>query len=180
MISAISMTTIIEVIYFLNVFLAIYVVFQERKNPSTTWAWIMIMLFVPVLGFVLYLFVGQDMRKRKLFTKKEEQDQFHQLLNGQKERLKQHKNEFQNSFIRDYHDIIRLHLVGHEALYTQDNSVDIYTDGNDKFDNLFNDILNAKRYIHIQYYIIRGDELGQKLLKLLIQKVKEGVNVKLL
>ena len=176
----ISMTTIIEIIYFLNILLAIYVVFQERKNPSTTWAWIMIMLFVPVLGFILYLFVGQDMRKRKLFTKKEEQDQFYQLLNGQKERLEHHKNEFNDSFVRDYHDIIRLHLVAHEALYTQDNSVDIYTDGNEKFDNLFNDILNAKTYIHIQYYIIRGDELGQRLLRLLIQKAKEGVNVKLL
>lgn len=180
MTNIISMTTIIQIIYFLNIFLAIYVVFLERKNPSTTWAWIMIMQFIPLLGFVLYLFVGQDMRKRKLFTKKEEQDQFYQLLNGQKERLEQHKNEFHHSFIRDYHDIIHLHLVAHEALYTQDNSVDIYTDGNEKFDNLFNDILNAKKYIHIQYYIIRGDELGQKLLSLLIQKAKEGVNVKLL
>jgi len=180
MTGVISMTKIIEVIYFLNILLAMYVVFQERKNPSATWAWIMIMLFVPVVGFILYLFVGQDIRKRKLFTRKEEQDQFYQLLNGQKERLEHHKSEFRDSFVRDYHDIIRLHLVAHEALYTQDNSVDIYTDGNDKFNNLFNDILNAKHYIHIQYYIIRGDELGQKLLSLLILKAKEGVNVKLL
>lgn len=180
MTSVISITKIIEVIYFLNILLAMYVVFQERKNPSTTWAWIMIMLFVPLLGFILYLFVGQDMRKRKLFSKKEEQDQFYQLLNGQKKRLDHHKNEFKDSLVKDYYDIIRLHLVAHEALYTQDNSVDIYTDGHDKFNNLFNDILKAKHFIHIQYYIIRGDELGQKLLSLLILKAKEGVNIKLL
>ncbi len=176
----ISMTQLLEFIYFINVLLAIYVVFQERKNPSATWAWIMVMLFVPVLGFVLYLFIGQDMRKRKLFTAKEEQDQFYQLLNGQKERLNQHKSEFNDSFIQDYHNIIRLHLVAHEALYTQDNRVDIYTDGYDKFDNLFNDIKNAKQYVHVQYYIIRGDELGRKLLSLLIEKAKQGLDVKLL
>lgn len=176
----ISITKLIEIIYFINVLLAIYVVFQERKNPSTTWAWIMVMLFVPVLGFILYLFIGQDMRKRKLFTAKEEKDQFYYLLNGQKERLTHHKNEFNDSFLADYHTIIHLHLVAHEALYTQDNSVDIYTDGYDKFDNLFEDIKNAKRYVHVQYYIIRGDELGRKLLSLLIQKAKEGLDVKLL
>ncbi|HHX61526.1 MAG TPA: cardiolipin synthase [Epulopiscium sp.] len=180
MTDVVSITQLIEVIYFINVLLAIYVVFQERKNPSTTWAWVMIMLFVPVVGFVLYLFIGQDMRKRKLFTKKEEQDQFYQLLHGQKERLNQHKNEFKSSFIQDYHNIIRLHLVAHEALYTQDNYVDIYTDGYEKFDTLFDDIKKAKRYIHVQYYIIRGDELGRKFLSLLIQKAKEGVDVKLL
>lgn len=180
MMDFISVTKIIELIYFINVLLAIYVVFQERKNPPTTWAWIMVMLFVPVLGFVLYLFIGQDMRKRKLFTIKEEQDQFYQLLNGQKERLSQHANEFKDSFIKDYYSLIRLHLVSHEALYTQDNQVDIYTDGYDKFDHLFQDIRDAKKYVHIQYYIIRGDELGRKLLTLLIQKAKEGLDVKLL
>lgn len=180
MTTTIPFTRIIEFIYFLNILLAIYVVFQERKNPSATWAWIMIMLFVPVVGFFLYLFVGQDMRKRKVFTQKEEEDQFYQLLNGQKQRLGQYQNEFKDSLVRDYHDIIHLHLAAHESLYTQDNSVDIYTHGHDKFHNLFHSIKNAKSYIHIQYYIIRGDELGQKLLSLLIQKAKEGVNVKLL
>lgn len=180
MMDSFSIAKLIEVIYFINVLLAIYVVFQERKNPSSTWAWIMVMLFIPVLGFILYLFIGQDIRKRKLFTEKEEQDQFYQLLNGQKERLNQHKSEFNSSLIRDYHDIIRMHLVAHEALYTQDNSVDIYTDGYDKFDNLFNDIKNAKKYVHVQYYIIRGDELGRKLLSLLIDKANEGLDVKLL
>lgn len=180
MTNVISLTRIIEIIYFLNILLAIYVVFQERKNPSTTWAWIMIMLFVPVVGFILYLFIGQDMRKRKVFTKKEEEDQFYQLLNGQKQRLLKYQDEFRTSLARDYHDIIHLHLAAHESLYTQDNRVEIYTDGNDKFDNLFRNIENARHYIHIQYYIIRGDELGHKLLSLLIKKAKQGVNVKLL
>lgn len=175
-----TITKAMEFIYILNIFLAMYVVFQERKNPSATWAWIMIMLFVPVVGFILYLFIGQDMRKRKLFTEKEEQDQFYQLLNGQEKRLDKHRSEFQNSSLFNYHNIIRLHLVAHEALYTQDNHVEIYTDGIDKFKNLFYDIANAKKYIHIQYYIIRGDDLGRKLLTLLIEKAKEGLDVKLL
>lgn len=178
--NTISFTQILELIYFFNVLLAIYVVFQERKNPSATWAWIMIMLFVPVVGFVLYLFIGHDMRKRKLFTAKEEQDQFYQLLNRQEERLSQYKNEFDGELIKDYAKIVRLNLVANEALYTQDNHVDIYTDGYEKFDNLFEDIRNAKQFIHIQYYIIRGDDLGRKLLSLLIAKAKEGLDVKLL
>ncbi|NLI88828.1 MAG: cardiolipin synthase [Epulopiscium sp.] len=175
-----TVSKIIELIYILNIFLAIYVVFRERKNPTSTWAWIMIMLFVPIVGFILYLFVGHDMRKRKLFTKKEEADHFYQVLDIQEQRLLEDKNKLKDSFLYDYYNIIHLHLVSHEALYTDDNDVEIFTDGLDKFNSLFDDIKNAKDYIHIQYYIIRGDDLGRKTLNLLIDKAREGVEVKLL
>ncbi|MCM3718438.1 cardiolipin synthase [Fictibacillus phosphorivorans] len=48
------------------------------------------------------------------------------------------------------------------------------------FDALFEDIKNAVEYIHIQFYILRDDELGQELCSLLIQKAQKGVEVRLL
>jgi cardiolipin synthase A/B len=48
------------------------------------------------------------------------------------------------------------------------------------FDALFQDIKEATKYIHIQFYILRDDELGQELCSLLIQKAKEGVEIRLL
>ena len=129
------------------------VIFFERKNPSATWAWIMIMLFVPVVGFILYIVIGQDMRKRKTFTKKEEEDRYLALLHAQETRLSYHLSEFKDTITKTFQSVIRLHLVGHESLYTDDNHVTIYTTGKDKFDQMFQCIENAKKYIHLEYFI---------------------------
>lgn len=172
--------SIVDAIFCINILLAMSVIFFERKNPSATWAWIMIMLFVPVLGFILYIVIGQDMRKRKTFTKKEEEDRYLALLHAQETRLSYHLNEFKDVITQTFQSVIRLHLVGHQCLYTDDNQVTIYTTGQDKFEHMFECIENAQKYIHIEYYIIRQDPLGDRLKSLLIKKAKEGVQVLLL
>ena len=53
----------------------IIVVFFERKNPSATLAWVMALFFLPVVGFILYLFLGQTYSKEKMFRIKKEEDQ---------------------------------------------------------------------------------------------------------
>ena len=73
-----------------------------------------------------------------------------------------------------------MHLANNDAILTSDNSVDIYTDGKEKFDALFEDIKNAEDFIHLQYYIINNDQLGKKLIQLLTEKAKQGVKVRIL
>jgi len=167
-------------ILFINILLAILIVFFERRNPSVTWAWLMILFFVPILGFLLYLFLGQDLRKKKLFALKEEEDQIERMVHRQEEILSQKDIELDYPNIKECKDIIYLHLVGHNALYTQKNNVQIFNNGNDKFKKMIKDIKKAKKFIHIEYYIIRNDWLGRKIVELLTQKAREGVEVKLL
>ena len=57
-----------------NILFCITVVFFERKNPSATLAWVMALVFLPVVGFILYVFLGQSYRKEKMFRIKKEQD----------------------------------------------------------------------------------------------------------
>ena len=54
-----------ENLIWINILLAILLVFFERRNPTTTWLWLMVLLFLPGLGFLLYLFRGQDLAKHK-------------------------------------------------------------------------------------------------------------------
>ena len=68
---------IITFIFLINIFLAVIVILFEKRDPTSTWTWLMIMFFVPILGFILYLFIGQDLRKQKFFYfKKEEEEDF--------------------------------------------------------------------------------------------------------
>ncbi len=169
------------IIMLLNIFLAITVIFLERRNASTTWAWLMVLFFIPVIGFIMYLILGQKVRKRKLYK-----------LLGDSQRIIEHTIERQMRQLRDgellhkdtemqsYQDMIYMNLKTSYALYTSNNAVDIFTEGNQKFDALLKDIAEAKHHIHLVYYIVRDDELGRRLVKALAAKAAEGVEVKFL
>jgi cardiolipin synthase len=61
--------------------------------------------------------------------------------------------------------------------FTRHNDAELLVDGEATFDAIFDGIASAKEYILVQFYIIRGDELGQKLQQALINKAREGVRV---
>ena len=51
----------------LNILLAITIIFLERRDPTSTWAWILVLFFLPLAGFILYLLLGRQLRKKHLF-----------------------------------------------------------------------------------------------------------------
>ncbi|WP_188890225.1 cardiolipin synthase [Paenibacillus radicis (ex Gao et al. 2016)] len=172
---------IFSIFTLLNIFLAITVIFLERRNASSTWAWLMILYFIPVIGFILYLILGQKLRKRKLNKLlRDSQRIIEDTVEGQKLQLEQRDFAFHDPGMSAYRDMILMNLVGSYSLYTQNNSVQIYTDGNSKFDALLRDIESAQHHIHLVYYIVRNDEIGNRLLDALIEKVKQGVEVRFL
>lgn len=168
-------------VFFINLVLAVLLVFFERRNPTTTWLWLMIFLFLPGIGFLLYLFVGQDLRKKKMFKLKEEEDKYIKgRVEIQERNIQNEILDFNDPRIKEYDDIIRLHLISNEAIYTQDNEMEIYYNGVDKFNALLDSIRIAEKYIHMEYYIYKGDNIGKEVLAALLERAKEGVEVKLL
>ena len=87
--------------------------------------------------------------------------------------------DFRHKETEKHKDMINLHLRNNDAVLTQDNDVQVFNDGAAKFSALIDDLENAKNHIHFQYYIIRLDNLGKRLLDVLIQKAKQGVQVRL-
>ena len=140
----------------INFSFMVFVIFVQRRNTAATWAWVVAMALVPIGGFVVYMIVGQDSRKQKVFLHKSEQDE--ELL-----------AEYQ-----------RLGLGADEGEATYDNRVTLYHDGITKFDALLDDIANAKDFIFVQYYILRGDAAGAQLIDALARRAKDGLTVRLL
>jgi cardiolipin synthase len=75
-----------------------------------------------------------------------------------------------------------IHLLNHrkEATLLQGSVIDVFTDGETKFDALIKDLQQAEHHIHLQYYIFEDDTIGKKVKELLIKKVKEGIKVRVL
>lgn len=189
--------TIITILLFFNILLAVVVVFFERRNPASTWAWLMVLLFIPIIGFIIYLFFGQDARKQEIFMKKCKQDEalLYSYLKENPEIEAETKNQSINfkqgasiikkdyydcPNIKNFEDLANMHLTSNGTRVTYNNSIKLFHDGNDKFSALATDIQAATSYIHLEYYIIKNDRLGIALRDLLTQKAKQGVEVKLI
>ncbi|MFU0799915.1 MAG: cardiolipin synthase [Xylanivirga thermophila] len=176
---SISNVNISLLLFIINICFAFVLVFLERRNPTVTWAWLLVFMFVPVIGFLLYLLMGQDLRKKKLFKAKGEDD-IKKLAERHAEKLKDGRVITLSPIILDDKDIINLHFENSRSLLTQNNHVTILADGQQKFDMLIDCIKNAQHHIHMEYYIIRNDVLGNQIRDLLAQRAREGIEVRLL
>lgn len=171
----------ISLIYIVNICMAMIVIFLERKDPTATLAWVLVLLIFPGFGFLLYLLLAQNFSRKQLFIMKVyAKKTFGDYIKVQKELFSTGGLVFNDKNIEIYKDLIKMNLFYYGFSYTQNNEIEIYTDGERKFQELFNSLENAKDHIHMEYYIIRNDDLGNKLLNLLSKKAKEGVEVRLL
>ncbi len=168
-------------IYVINFFLAMIVIFLERKNPSATLAWLLLLLFAPGLGFLFYIVFSQNLTRRKVFKLKITESKIQEkAINKQLKAIDEDSFLYSKEKFSCYKSMIRMNLISSSAYFSQDNDVQIFSDGMNKFHDLYNEIEKAKDHIHIMYYIFRKDALGEKILKALKKKSEEGVQVRLL
>lgn len=164
------------IILVLNSIFSLSLIFIERKNPTTTWAWLLILLILPGFGFILYLMFGQNLSRQKIFKEKILRDTNQRKIFNEKYNYNENTHDGGERFS----DLRIMNYKSSGARYTVNNSVKVYVNGEDKFKQLIEDIRNAKKYIHIEYYIFRSDNLGKKIIKELTKKLKEGLEVRLL
>ncbi len=171
---------VFDYLFVWNMIFATIIVFFKRRDPKSVWAWLLLLYFIPVVGFVLYLMLGQDMRKRRMFRAKGLEEQISQEVRRQEKWLKTEGAEHEREEIKGYEDLVHYNLETCGAVLTDDNDVTIYVDGNQKFHALMEDLRQARHFIHIQYYIIKNDVLFGQIRGILREKAAEGVEVRVL
>ncbi|MCI2255938.1 cardiolipin synthase [Domibacillus sp. PGB-M46] len=169
------------VLFTLNIVLASAIIFMERRDAGATWAWLMVLFFLPLLGFVLYLIFGQNLSRKRLFDWEDKKKiGLEEQISHQKRAIKRGIYPFANPHTKENTKLISMLLSYNDAVLSEDNQVYIYTDGAEKFDSLMNDMRRAKNHIHVQYYIFRNDRLGKEIITLLTEKALAGVEVRVL
>ncbi|WP_160689363.1 cardiolipin synthase [Clostridium sp. C2-6-12] len=167
---------LIVVTLFLNILFSLSLIFIERKDPTTTWAWLLILLVLPGIGFIIYIILGQNLSRQKIFKEKIRVDEY--------KRKNTNENYDSDAPIHDggerFVDLRNMNFNHSGAKYTTNNNIKVYINGEDKFKQLIDDIKNAKRYIHIEYYIFKNDMLGKEIIKELTKKAEEGLEVRML
>ncbi|MBQ9766295.1 MAG: cardiolipin synthase [Lachnospiraceae bacterium] len=167
-----------KVIMITNFFIAGLLVFLQRREPRTVWAWLLVLFFMPWVGFVLYFLVGRDYFWDKKFRTKELRKEMQTRAYKQERDILDKGTLASEAY--EYRDLILYNLRSGYAAYTGNNDIEVYTDGNVKFEELIKAIDKAEIYIFIQYYVIRNDDLFARICKHLVRKVEEGVEVRIL
>ncbi|WP_161781856.1 cardiolipin synthase [Thermanaerosceptrum fracticalcis] len=159
----------------LVVFTAV-VIFLERRDPAKTVAWLLILIFLPVMGFILYLTIGRQFRKRRMVRKKAALNNYIYPLD---ESFSEHESGLPH-LTRSKERLIRLILSNANFPITLNNSLRVLTDGQEIFPAFMEAIKEAKKHIHLETYILRDDQIGNEIKDLLIAKAKEGVKVRII
>jgi cardiolipin synthase len=153
----------------------------ENRNPVRTLAWMLVLILLPLAGIVLYFYFGTNFRKVKMFSMKELGDfkWLQYMSEDQKQRIK--KAEFlKKEDMETTRRLMTLLLNNSKALLSRHNSLEVLNNGEETFSAIFRAISKARRYIHLEYYIIEEGELGDRLKNVLIRKASEGVEVRLI
>ena len=154
-----------------NIFFLLLIIFIEKKRPVSALFWISLLVFVPYLGFFLFLFFGLKMKNSRIITKFYER-KF--SLTNRKNKKEENSLLLDNKNIIDY---LKYSGAGEPSSYTDSL---LFNNGETFFNNLFTDIENATKSIQMEYFVFKEDELGKTFYSLLLKKASQGVDIKLI
>lgn len=151
----------------------IVVVISENRNPVKSLAWVTVLMLLPMFGIILYIVFGRNIQNTRKMSRRN------------RRRLK--KRERQHTLAAEFPDItsesrqqIQLgHSLSNAAFYAG-NSVDVFTNGADKFTALKRDLAAATHYINIEYYIFENDTIGNEIAGILIDRARHGLTVRVI
>lgn len=169
---------IVTVLVIMDILALFLLLFLERYDPRTFMAWLILLFFLPPVGFILYMYMGMAIYKKSQFKPKSLSDkQMMDAYEFQRNTLETDAAELGET------EAVRMARILDSAgawAYTRNNDISLYTEGKQMMDDMFDSFRNARKSILIEYYIIRNDRRGNEMMSILTEKVRQGVEVRLL
>ncbi|MDX2018769.1 MAG: phospholipase D-like domain-containing protein [Deltaproteobacteria bacterium] len=158
-----------EIVWVIGI--SVYVVL-ERRSPTATLAWIVLLGALPLLGAPIYLFVGPRRLERKKFRLGLARKRIGSILSLWK-KAKADLLSMQGQLMR-----VGAHLSSLPPEVAHD--VKLFLDGDSCYDALVEAISGARHHVHLEYFIFRDDQTGQRIVNALVERAKAGLRVRLL
>ena len=151
----------------------------ENRNVNKSFSYIFLLVFFPVLGLIVFYYFGRDYRKRYKLRLREtmSQESIRVLEKNLSSANQQVLRYLQGHFPRTSKAAVMLSKAKN-SLALAGNKVELLINGEEKFPVMFEAIRQARHHIHLEYYIMTYDDVGRQLLDLLVQKSREGVEVR--
>lgn len=153
----------------------------ENRNPIKAIAYILLLVYLPIAGMIVYYYLGRDLRKKKLFTLKGSKDEalYAGFWELQRSRLEQRQIALR-LLEGEKQEVSAMLLNTRQSLVTKHNRVQLLINGEQKIPMLLDALKEATHHIHIEYYMITNDSVGQAITDVLLEKLQEGVEVRVI
>jgi cardiolipin synthase A/B len=167
--------TVLAALGFLSIVCTIPWILIIKKDSTAAMAWCLIVILLPIIGFLLFVLFGYTHVYRPLKKKRR-----HRAGAMARRAAPRGEAVHEPSVEPTWQDLGPLGTRLGAFPVSIGNEVTLYHETEAKFRELFDAIKDARHHIHLEYFIIRCDPTGQKLMDLLTQKAKEGVQVRVL
>lgn len=164
---------IFNVVYAVTIISCIVVVLKENRNPIRSLAWVIALIFLPIVGLVFYLFFGRSLKGEHMISRHNKRRMISRMA-------PRHVNINTLDIPAADKNLIKLARSLSSSFYTVNNRIEIFTTGAEKFEALKRDLRAARKSIYLQYYIFSDDSTGQEISDILIAKAREGLEVKVI
>ena len=162
----------IMVLLYISTILAIV---NRNMPPESKVTWLLIAV-VPVFGSLLYLMFGE----RRLSKKEMKQLENMESMEFREDNSRELRLKLKEENKAVYGMVKSLLSMDHNADLYNGTSSTFFPLGDQMFKQLLEDLRSAKKFIFMEFYIIDEGLMWDSILEILIEKVKEGVEVKLL
>lgn len=168
-----------EIFYVTLVIFTSYRIIVDTRSSAKTLAYLLAVVFLPFIGVIIYFSVGINYKKRQIYSKKVTSSN---TLQSIVYTMHEHSiQSYKDEIVKELDTRIPQFLFqSNKNPLTSNNKVEILKNGEEKFPKALQAIANAKQTIHIEYYIMEDGEVTSLLEKLLIQKAKEGVKIRII
>jgi cardiolipin synthase len=174
-----NVTLIIDIIYIIIVVLVCLRIIYDTESSAKTLAYVLLAIFIPVAGMGFYFVFGINYRKRLIYSKKLVKDEVklkelnERIISYSARNLKKYASE-----VGDGKSLVNLLMNDSLSPLTDGNSVKVLINGEQKFPEVLDALRKAEHHIHLEYYIYENDIIGNQIKDILIQKAKQGVEVR--
>lgn len=172
---------VFAVLYLITVFSICLMIVFENRNPVKTLAWLLVILFVPVAGLIIYIVFGRNYRKQKIFSRKSQADSVRLEASAKRQEVMLPLMLAEESeAVRSKEHLIHLMLRNNNSLLTLDNRIELLVNGSSTFPAMLDAIRSAEEFIHLEFYRIEPDNLGMQFSDLMKLKARQGVKVRVI
>ncbi len=161
--------------YFLTWLLIPWVLLKRRVHQSAAVAWLIAIIFVPFLGAFFCVLVGNMRWEKQSARKREASREIHRQVAGRHEAWEASPDQ-----LGHLAPLARLATQMTGVPLTSGNLLEHLPDTNRSLEKIEEMIRAARHWIHIEFYVWRHDRAGHRIQKVLIEKAREGLDVRLL
>ncbi|NRD78439.1 cardiolipin synthase [Bacillus sp. BRMEA1] len=166
----------VSVLISLSVIFIGFVIFLENRHPTQTITWLVVLGSFPLVGFIFYLLFGRNYRKEKMFRKKYFLDkQAYLTVEGDNDPRSEEKRRLLGE--HQGRLFILAQKLGNSPI-SFNTATEVLTNGEETFRNIIDELKRARHHIHLEYYIVRHDQIGNEIKEILIEKAHQGVKVR--